>query len=91
MWIATYNCEITYGIEGPDGKTDIHSHFSCDEIDDLPGCLYYIREWIESVINNETFIYRKDSNEWDWTDQESLLKKEIKVGRVYPRHFWVES
>ncbi len=91
MWIATYGCEITYGIEAPDGKTDIHSHFSCYEIDDIPDCLQSIRKWIQSVINNEIFIYCKDSNAWDWIDHETLKKKELKAGKVYPKHYWVEN
>ena len=35
MDIATYNYEITLGIEAPDGNTDIHTHISCYEEEDI--------------------------------------------------------
>jgi hypothetical protein len=91
MWIATYNSEITYGFESPDGKTDIHSHISCYEIEDLPECLGFLRKWIDSVSNNLTLIYFNDYDEWDWIDRDTLLKNEIKERRTYKKLYWQDA
>lgn len=91
MWIATCNAEITYGLESPDGMTGIHSHISCYEMEDLPDCLHRLRNWIESVKDNSTLIYLNDSKVWDWIGQDSLLKKELKKGKIYQKYYWKED
>ena len=88
MWIATYNQEITYGLESPDGKTDIHSHISCYDLDDLPFCENLLKEWIESVKNDLTLIYLTDKEVWDWIDGKDLASKEIKGMKTYRQYKW---
>jgi hypothetical protein len=91
MWIATYNCEITYGFESPDGKADIHSHISCYEIEDLTESLASLRKWIDSVSGNLTLIYFNDSQEWDWIDHDTLVKKETKRRTTYKKYYWQDA
>ena len=91
MWIATYNSEITYGFESPDGKTDIHSHISCYEIEDLSECLGSLRKWIDSFSDNLTLIYFNDSQVWDWIDHDTLLKNETKRQKTYKKYYWQDT
>ena len=90
MWIATCNSEITYGLESPDGMTDIHSHISCYEMEDLPDCLSRLTKWIESVKSNSTVIYLNDSKVWDWIGQDSLSERELRKGKSYQKYYWKE-
>ena len=91
MWIATYNEEISYGFESPDGKTDIHSHISCYVLEDLSESLETLSNWIKSVHENRTVIYFNDSQVWDWIDYSKLLQKENKKLMRYQKHFWKDS
>jgi hypothetical protein len=91
MWIATYESEITYGFESPDGKTDIHSHIHCYEIKDLPESLASLRNWIHSVSNNLTLIYFTDSQVWDWIDHDTLIKMEAERRTTYKKYYWWDT
>jgi hypothetical protein len=91
MWIATYKSEITYGFENPDGKTDIHRHIHCYEIEDLPESLASLRNWIHSVNNNLTLIYFTDSQVWDWIDHDTLIKMEAERRTTYKKYYWRDT
>jgi hypothetical protein len=91
IWIATYNEEITFGIESPDGKTDIHTHISCYENDDLENCIKKLAELINKIRSNEVIVYVNDFNDYDWIECKSLIEKEIKEGKIFQKHFWTNS
>jgi len=58
IWIATYNTEITIGIEDQNGKTDIHSHIPCYGLDDLEAYVAELSSFIENIKTNFSFISR---------------------------------
>jgi hypothetical protein len=88
MWIATYNSEITFGLESPTGETDIHTHITCDELDDLENCLSDLARMIEEVKTNKTIMYRNAANVYDWADHSQLMEKERKKGVNFVKLFW---
>ena len=65
IWIATYDCEITIGIEDPAGKTDIHKHISCYELDDLETCVKELSTFIENIKADKLILYQNEGGEYD--------------------------
>lgn len=49
IWLATYNSEITIGLEDPDGKTDIHTHITCEHYEDLPESFDRLTKMINEI------------------------------------------
>ncbi len=90
MWIATYNSEITFGLESPTGETDIHTHVSCYETDDLTNCFSTLTTLIEEVRNNKVILYKNDSNVYDWIEHNRLIQKEHQCGIYFQKIFWNE-
>jgi hypothetical protein len=88
MWIATYNSEITFGVVSPTGETDIHTHISCKERDDLENCLSELAVMIEDVKANKTIIYKNAANVYDWANHSMLMQKEMKKGLTFQKLFW---
>ena len=91
MWIATYNEEITFGIEDPDGKTNIHTHISCYETDDLENCFKKLTELINEIKENKVIVYVTDSNVYDWITYKSLMEREIRKGKIFQKYFWTSN
>ncbi|HOZ87201.1 MAG TPA: hypothetical protein PL029_05550 [Bacteroidia bacterium] len=91
MWIATYNSEITFGLESPTGETDIHTHVSCDELDDLANCLSDLATMINEVKTNKTIMYRNTADVYDWADYSQLIQIERKKRVNFPKLFWSPS
>ena len=77
IWIATYNCEITFGLEAPNGKTDIHTHISCYDIDDIDDCTATLTRYIHQITDNKAILYFDDYdvNEYDWIEHERLKER----------------
>ncbi|MCH5689871.1 hypothetical protein LWM68_39970 [Niabella sp. W65] len=88
MWIATYNSEITFGLETPDGKTDVHTHVSCLEIAELEDCFATLTGLIYEITNHRVILYQTEQGTYDWTDYEKLLKEENKKKRTFEKFFW---
>lgn len=91
IWIATYNREITIGLESPNGKTDIHTHISCDEPEDLVDCLKDLAKLINEVRRNELILYLNDEEVYDWIEFDKLLDQEHKKGRIFEKYFWTDN
>lgn len=72
IWIATYNCEITIGIEDPNGKTDIHSHISCYELDDLETCCEELSSFIENMKADKLFLYQDKDGKYDLIEKNNF-------------------
>lgn len=68
IWIATYGCEITIGIEDPTGKTDIHSHISCYELDELEICGKKLSTIIENIKGDKLVVYQDENGEYNWIE-----------------------
>ncbi|TJZ51807.1 hypothetical protein FAZ15_19870 [Sphingobacterium olei] len=81
IWLATYNSEITIGLEDPDGKTDIHTHLSCDDMEDLPETLDRLAKMINEIREDKLVLY-KDESGYHWTD-EPMVWKHLKLGDRY--------
>ncbi len=83
IWIATYNSEITLGVEAPDGNTDIHTHISCYEVKDIEDAFNDMVEMINEIRIGQTILYRVENSNYQWTNNiDSIVKngnrKEIK-------------
>ena len=79
IWLATYNSEITIGLEDPDGKTDIHTHISCYDEEDLPETLTRISNMINEIREDKLVLYKGKSG-YDWTDN---IEKHKKPNRTF--------
>ena len=91
MWIATYNSEITFGLESPTGETDIHTHVSCYEADDLDDCFSTLTQLIGEKRNNQVILYRNDSYVYDWINRDSLDQSENQKGVIFEKLFWNDN
>lgn len=68
IWIATYNSEITIGIEDPNGKSDIHTHISCYELEDFQSCILELSQYINDIKNDRLIFYRDENGKYDWVE-----------------------
>lgn len=68
IWIATYNSEITIGIEDPNGKTDTHSHISCYQLDDLETCCKELSSFIENIKADRLVLVQDKDGKYDWIE-----------------------
>ena len=86
IWIATYNSEITIGLEDPSGKTDIHTHISCYEEGDIDFALTKLANTIEEIKRGKLILYHSDIEGYQWTNRISSIiekKKTLEKIRVY--------
>lgn len=72
IWIATYNCEITVGIEDPNGKTDIHNHIPCYELEDFEKCVKQLSSIIDNIKTDKILLYQSRSGYYDWIESVEL-------------------
>jgi len=91
MWIATYNSEITFGLVSPTGDTNIHTHVSCYEEDDIDDCLFTLTKLIDEVKSNKVILYKNESNIYDWIDVHRLIEKENKRQTTFEKILWGEK
>ncbi|GGZ94604.1 hypothetical protein [Algibacter mikhailovii] len=75
IWIATYNSEITIGLEDPSGKTDIHTHISCYEEEDINNALTDLATEINNITKGKTLLYHSDRIGYQWTNDINLILK----------------
>ncbi len=74
IWIATYGREITVGIEDPNGETNIHTHISCYELEDLESCVKQLSEYIEDIKEDKLILYKDEDGEYDWIESTEFEK-----------------
>jgi hypothetical protein len=76
IWLATYNSEITIGLEDPEGKTDIHTHISCYEEEDLDNALHDLSVIINEIKSDKVILYHSDQTGYQWTNNiHSILER----------------
>ena len=80
IWIATYNSEITIGIEDPNGNTNIHTHICIYNEDDFENGLKELAKIINDIKLGKLVLY-KDSLEYNWSyfDDKILELEKIQV------------
>jgi hypothetical protein len=88
MWMATYNKEITFGLKTPTGDTDIHTHVSCYEEEDIDDCLSTLKNLIEEIKSNKVILYKNESDIYDWIDVNRLTQKENKARTTFEKILW---
>jgi hypothetical protein len=88
MWISTYNNEITFGLKSPIGETDIHTHVSCYEDEDIEDCLSTLTRLIDEIKSNKVILYKNESNAFDWIDINRLTQKENKKQIAFEKILW---
>lgn len=88
MWIATYNVEITFGLKSPEGETDIHTHVSCYDEEDIDDCLFTLTKLINEIKTNKVILYKNESNKFDWIQLDTLTKKENKRKMTFEKLLW---
>ncbi|MBC5862891.1 hypothetical protein [Flavobacterium turcicum] len=85
IWIATYNSEITIGIEDPKGETSIHSHINCDQIEDFSSCTVEVKSYIENIKTDKLILYQDKEGKYDWI--ESSMFEDINGSKKF---YWRE-
>jgi hypothetical protein len=67
IWIATYNSEITIGLTDPGGDTDIHTHISCYEEDDVEEATDRLKEMIQDIKDERIVLYKSSLRGYHWS------------------------
>ena len=88
MCIATYEKEITLGLKSPSGETDIHTHVSCYEEEDVDDCLSTLTSLINEIKSNKVILYKNESNKYDWIDVNRMAEKENKRLTTFEKILW---
>lgn len=76
IWIATYDSEITVGIEDPNGKTDIHSHISCYDEKNIEDALNELSDIINKIQGDKLVLYNDKILGYNWTEKITMKKSE---------------
>ena len=77
IWIATYNLEITVGLESSDGNSDCHTHFTPYEPEDFEDVLERLSTILKEVFQNKLLYFYSSKRGYSWTSdvRETLLKR----------------
>ena len=76
IWIATYDSEITVGIEDPNGKTDIHSHISCYDEKNIEDALNELSDILNKIQGYKLVLYNDKILGYNWTEKIKMKKSE---------------
>lgn len=77
IWITTENSEITIGVKVPNGNSDIHTHISCYEEDDIEDSFNYMVDMINGIRTGKIIIYQIENSFYKWTKSiDAVIKKE---------------
>lgn len=88
IWLGTFNSEITIGLEDPNGKTDIHTHISCDEEKDVPDALEELSKQINDIKTGKTILYYSEQDGFDWTTDLNRVLKQKKIVEAIRVYSW---
>jgi len=88
IWIATYNSEITIGIEDPNGKTDIHTHISCYEEEDIDEALNELDSTVKKIQNGVLILYHSDLKGYQWTNDINSIFERKKPTEKIKVYYW---
>lgn len=82
VWIATYDSEITLGLQAPDGNSDCHTHMSFygeEPEEQLEG----MKNYLERIFSNKLHFMQSSLSGYTWTDNvEDTLKKKKKTESI---------
>ncbi len=91
IWIATYNSEITIGIEDPSGKTDIHTHISCYQQEDIDDALNELTITIRKIKDGKLILYCSDLKGYQWTNNiNSIIEKKKKLEKIRVYYWYTD-
>ena len=68
------NSEITIGLVDPDGNTDIHTHISCYDEEDINHTQSDLAAKIEEIIQDKLILYHSERTGYDWTYDINLVQ-----------------
>ncbi len=76
IWIGTYNCEYTVGLESPDGDSGCHTHFTPYTAKDFDHVLGNMSALIDDIMSGKVVFYHSSLGGYTWTsDVDDTLKK----------------
>lgn len=79
LWIATYNNEITLGLQSPDGDSGCHTHFVPYDLESFPEVLEDMTGRIREIMSDKWLFYHSSRRGYSWTDDmEKRLEKKKK-------------
>lgn len=81
IWLATYNSEITIGVEDPDGKTDIHTHISFYEDEDSTEALTQLSKMINEIREDKLVLYKDKFGDYHLT--KNILEKKKDSNNIF--------
>ena len=67
VWIATYNSEITIGLEYAEHRSNCHTHYTCYD-DDTAGCLTDLSKTLENIFLDKLIFYHSNISGFSWTE-----------------------
>lgn len=88
IWLATYNSEITLGLIAPDGNSNIHTHISLYNEEDIDDALYNLSARINEIIEDKVILYYSDQTGYGWTNDINLLFKRKKPFENIRAYSW---
>ena len=75
VWIATYNCEITLGLEDRNGDSNCHTHMSFYGNDVLEQ-LEAMSNYLANILFDKLIAYRSNEKGFSWTyDPQQVLEE----------------
>ena len=81
IWLATYNSEITIGVEDPDGKTDIHTHISFYEDENSAKALNQLSKMINEIREDKLVLYKDKFGDYHLT--KNILEKKKDSNNIF--------
>jgi hypothetical protein len=72
IWLTTENTEITIGLEKVGETSEIHTHISCYEPQDIEECCASIKDYISQIKSDRLVLYKKANGNYDWGDYSKL-------------------
>ncbi len=81
IWLATYNSEITIGVEDPVGKTDIHTHISLYEDENSTKALIQLSKMINEIREDKLVLYKDEFGDYHLT--KNILEKKKESNNIF--------
>jgi len=90
VWIATYDSEITLGLQAADGNSDCHTHMSFYG-EEPTEQLEAMKNYLEDIFSNKLLFMQSSLSGYSWTNNvEHTLKKKKKT-ESFKLFRWNES
>jgi hypothetical protein len=88
VWIATYSCEITVGLESHDGNSDCHTHFTPYEMEDITSVLENLSLILQEIFSGKLFFYHSSLTGYSWTTNDTEILKKKQKGESIEFFSW---